>query len=151
MASRDVSAVEVGQGYRELEQRVHRIGDQAMTEAGFGVGRCKVLMRLSDRGPMNQATLAGLLNFAPRSVTDIVDVLERDGLASRAEDQHDRRARVVSLTPAGSDALEMAQIVRRKAMEEVFGSLTATERARLAALLSTIRANLLDGDNLCDH
>ena len=151
MASRDVSAVEVGQAYLELHQRVHRIVDQAMTAAGLSLARAKVLMRLSDRGPMNQATLAGLLNFAPRSVTDIVDVLERDGLASRAEDQHDRRARVVSLTPAGSDALEMAQIVRRKAMEEVFGSLTATERARLAALLSTIRANLMDGDNLCDH
>ena len=143
MASRDVSAVEVGQAYLELHQRVHRIVDQAMTAAGLSLARAKVLMRLSDRGPMNQATLAGLLGFAPRSVTDIVDVLERDGLVSRAEDQHDRRARVVSLTPAGSDALEMAQIVRRKAMEEIFGSLTATERARLAALLSTIRANLL--------
>jgi DNA-binding MarR family transcriptional regulator len=39
---------------------------------------------------MNQATLAGVLGFAPGSVTDTVDALERDGLVRRTEDPHDR-------------------------------------------------------------
>jgi DNA-binding MarR family transcriptional regulator len=151
MVSEDVSAAEVGQTYLELHHRVHRIVDHAMTAVGLSLARAKVLMRLCEHGPMNQAALAGLLNFAPRSVTDIVDALERDGLVSRAEDQHDRRARVVSLTPAGCEALEAAQIVRCKAMEQIFGSLTATERASLATLLTTIRTTLESGDNNCDH
>ena len=79
-------------------------------------------MRLSERGPMNQATLAGLLGFAPRSVTDTVDALERDGMVTRTEDKHDRRARIVALTPAGHDAFAAAQVTRRKAMDEIFGS-----------------------------
>jgi DNA-binding MarR family transcriptional regulator len=129
---------------------VHRIVDQAMSAAGLSLARCKVLMKLREGGSMNQARLAGLLNFAPRSVTDIVDALERDGLVSRAEDEHDRRARVVSLTPAGSEAYEAAQVVRLKAMEEIFGSLTAAQRSALVALLTTIRTNLKAGENTCD-
>jgi DNA-binding MarR family transcriptional regulator len=151
MAPSDTSALEVGQAYFELHHQVHRIVDQAMGAAGLSLARAKVLMRLSERGPMNQATLAGLLGHAPRSVTDTVDVLERDGLVTRTDDERDRRARIVTLTAAGRAAHETAQVVRLKAMDEIFGSLTAGERATLRALLTTIRTNLGSGDNPCDQ
>jgi DNA-binding MarR family transcriptional regulator len=146
MASRDVSAVEAGQAYLELHHQLHRIVDQAMSGSGLSLARAKVLMRLSDHGPMNQATLAGLLGFAPRSVTDTVDALERDGLVSRAEDENDRRARIVALTPAGRAALETAQAVRLKSMDQIFGTLSPAERSTLVGLLTTIRTNLPSGD-----
>ena len=148
MPARDVSTAEVGQAYLELHHQLHRIVDQTMTAAGLSFSRVKVMMRLDKHGPMNQSTLAGLLGFAPRSVTEIVDALERDGLVARTDDENDRRARIVALTPAGAQAFEAAQIVRGKAMDEVFGSLTATERATLAGLLTTIRTNLSSGEQL---
>ncbi len=89
------------------------------------------------------------LKVALRSVTETVDALERDGLVSRHEDENDRRARIVALTPAGIDAFETAQVVRRKTMDENFGSLTARERATLADLLTTVRSNLPAGENPC--
>jgi DNA-binding MarR family transcriptional regulator len=147
VTSRNVSALEVGQAYLELHHQLHRIVDQAMSSAGLSLARAKVLMRLTEGGPMNQATLAGLLGYAPRSVTDTVDALERDGLVTRIDDEHDRRARIVSLTAAGRAAFETAQIVRLKAMDEIFGSLSASDRDTLAALLSTIRTSLASGDN----
>jgi DNA-binding MarR family transcriptional regulator len=150
VASREVSAVEVGQTYLELHHQLHRIVDQAMTCAGLSLARAKVLMRLSEAGPMNQATLAGLLGFAPRSVTETVDALEREGLVKRTEDEHDRRARIVTITPSGCHSLAASQVVRCKAMDQIFGVLTATERARFAALLTTIRTSLVSGDN-CDQ
>ena len=149
MASRDVSALEVGQTYLELHHQLHRIVDQTMTCAGLSLARAKVLMRLDERGAMNQATLAGLLGFAPRSVTDTVDALERDGLVTRVEDQHDRRARIVTLTPAGTEALQASRAVRLKTMDEIFGVLSPAERATLVALLTTIRTNLTSGDINC--
>jgi DNA-binding MarR family transcriptional regulator len=149
VAVHDVSALEVGQAYFELHHRLHRLVDQTMSSAGLSLARAKVLMRLCEGGPMNQATLAGLLGFVPRSVTEIVDALERDGMVTRGRDKADRRARIVALTPAGQDAHAAAQITRRKAMDEIFGSLSARERATLAALLSTIRANLRPGDGSC--
>jgi len=130
---------------------MYRLVDQTMESAGLSLARSKVLMRLIERGPMNQATLAGLLGFAPRSVTDTVDALERDGMVTRTEDNADRRARIVALTPAGSDALAAAQVTRGKAMDDIFGSLSARERATLAAMLTTIRTNLPSGDSSSGH
>jgi DNA-binding MarR family transcriptional regulator len=143
--SETVSPVDAGQSYMELHHLLHRMVDQAMCSAGLSLARAKVLMRLDSHGPMNQATLAGLLGFAPRSVTETVDVLERDGLVTRTPDPHDRRARIVSLTASGQEALEAAMTVRSNTMDQIFGVLTPTERAQLVALLTTIRTNVSQG------
>jgi DNA-binding MarR family transcriptional regulator len=147
--SEAVSSVDAGQSYMELHHQLHRIVDQAMCAAGLSLARAKVLMRLDAHGPMNQATLAGLLGFAPRSVTETVDVLERDALVTRTEDPHDRRARIVALTPSGREAVETSMAVRRKTMDEIFGVLSPAERAQLVSLLTTIRTNLTQGDTDC--
>ncbi len=147
----DVSALDVGQALFELHHQLHRLVDQTMTAAGLSLARAKVMMRLCEGGPMNQATLAGLLGFAPRSVTDTVDALERDGLVTRTDDANDRRARIVALTPAGRDAYAAAQVVRQKVMNEIFGTLGAGERATLVGLLATIRTNLPSGDITCGN
>jgi DNA-binding MarR family transcriptional regulator len=147
--SKSVSSVDAGQSYMELHQQLHRIFEQAMSAAGLTLGKAKVLMRLNTHGPMNQATLAGLLGFAPRSVTEAVDGLERDGLVTRTEDPNDRRARIITLTEAGRDACEAAMSVRSKAMNETFGVLSPAERAQLVSLLTTIRTNLVQGESDC--
>jgi DNA-binding MarR family transcriptional regulator len=151
MATRQVSVLDVGQSYFELHHQLHRLVDQTMSSAGLSLARCKVLIRLSDCGPMNQATLAGLLGFAPRSVTDTIDALERDGLVERTEDKADRRARIVALTAAGEDALAVARTARAEAMERIFGGLSAHERATFAALLTKISNNLPSGDRCCGN
>ncbi len=140
-----VSSVEVGQAFFELYHRLHRMVDCEMSSAGVSLARAKVLMRLGAHGAMNQATLAGLLGFAPRSVTETVDGLERDGLVTRTEDPNDRRARIVDLTAPGRDALEVALTARTKAMDQIFGGLTPAERSQLVSLLTTVRTNLLQG------
>ena len=149
--SKEVSSVDAGQSYLELHHQLHRIVDHEMSSAGLSLARAKVLMRLDTHGPMNQATLAGLLGFAPRSVTETVDGLERDALVTRTEDPHDRRARIVTLTAAGQDALQAAMTVRDKAMDEIFGILDPAQRSQLVALLSTVRTNLAQaqGDTGC--
>jgi DNA-binding MarR family transcriptional regulator len=149
--SGSVSSVAAGQIYLELHHQLHRIVDQAMSSAGLSLARAKVLIRLDSHGPMNQATLAGLLGFAPRSVTETVDGLERDGLVTRTEDPHDRRARIVALTVSGQEALTAAMTVRNKSMDEIFGVLSPVERAQLVSLLTTIRSHLTQGETDHDH
>lgn len=142
----EISPAETGHAYLELHHLLHRLVDQRMTSAGLSLARAKVLARLDEHGPMNQATLAGLLGFAPRSVTDTVDALERDGLVTRAEDEHDRRARIIALTASGRATFHAAQAVHLQVMDEIFGSLTPADRARLAKVLTTIRSNLTSGE-----
>ena len=149
MASRDVSPQDVGQAYFGLHHQLRRTVDQTMASAGLTLAKAKVLMHLGEGGPMNQATLAGLLGFAPRSVTDTVDALERDGLVTRKDCPNDRRARIVALTRAGHDARHSAEVVRNKAMEELFGSLSAADRATLVTLLTKVRSDLPSGEDSC--
>jgi DNA-binding MarR family transcriptional regulator len=146
-----ISSVDAGQTFMELYHQLHRIIDRTMSGAGLSLARAKVLTRLDSHGSMNQATLAGLLGFAPRSVTETIDGLERDGLVTRTEDPQDRRARIVALTASGRQALELAMTVRSKAMDEIFGVLSPAERAQLVSLLSTIRTNLVQGETNCDQ
>jgi DNA-binding MarR family transcriptional regulator len=70
---------------------------------------------------------------------------------TRTEDPNDRRARIVQLTDAGRDALDVATTVRSKTMGEIFGVLTPAQRAQLVSLLDTIRTNLVQGEIDCGN
>ncbi len=133
------SPVEIGQLYFELHHRIHRLVDEAMNESGLSLSRAKVLGVLAECGPVKQAAVAAVLGFAPRSVTDTLDALEREGLATRGPDPTDRRAWLVEITPAGRSALERALTVKRAVMETIFGGLDENERQQLAASFSCIR------------
>jgi DNA-binding MarR family transcriptional regulator len=132
------SAYDVGQVYLDVHVRLRRTVDAVMTATGISLSRSKVLKELAEHGPMNQAKLAGRLGFAPRSVTDAVEALERDGLALRADDPADRRARIVAITPAGADALDRALAAKYEAFDQIFGSLEPAERTQFIALLQTL-------------
>ena len=136
------SPVQLGQLYFELHHRIHRLVDETMSEAGLSLSRTKVLGVLAERGPLKQAAVATCLGFAPRSVTETLDALEREGLATRGPDPTDRRAWLVEITPAGAIAYDRAVVVKRTAMDTIFGGLDDAERDRLAALLVDIRTRL---------
>ncbi|MCW2541478.1 MAG: MarR family transcriptional regulator [Frankiales bacterium] len=138
----ELSGFEVGQAYLQLYRRLHRLVDEAMSATGISLSRSKVLTALAEHGPMNQSTLAGRLGFAPRSVTDTVDSLQRDGFAGRTPDPADRRAWIVGITPAGSIAQQNAQATKHKIFEQIFGALDGPARATLVALLSTVERSL---------
>ncbi len=133
---------DLGQAFFELHHRMHRLVDEAMNAAGLSLSRAKVLNVLAEQGPVKQATVACALGFAPRSVTDTLDALEREGLAARGPDPHDRRAWLVTITPAGTVALARAVAVKRTAMDTIFAGLDDTERHHLAALLVGLRTRL---------
>jgi DNA-binding MarR family transcriptional regulator len=149
MAVDEVSASDVGQHYLELHHRLRRTVDEAMAATGVSMSRAKVLNELAVHGSMNQSALAARLGFAPRSITDTVDALERDHLAARSSDPKDRRAWIVEITPAGSLALERAMAAKHKAMDQIFGALDAPARAEFVALLSSIGASLTSPPGGC--
>jgi DNA-binding MarR family transcriptional regulator len=137
-----VSPFEVGHAYLALHKKLHRLVDDAMTDCGLSLSRSKVLMELADAGPMNQSALAARLGFAPRSVTDTVDSLTRDGLAERASDPADRRAWLVAITPAGTDALKVAMAAKKQIFDQIFGTLDGPARAKLVSLFARIDRGL---------
>ena len=58
-----------------------------------------------DPGGTRLTELAARAGIGPSAMLQIVDDLERRGYLSRNADPSDRRAKLVSLTPAGADAM----------------------------------------------
>src|SRR5260370_22514650 len=112
-----------------------RAVNDAMRECGLSLARTKVLTRLAEQGPTRQSTLAADFGLAPHSITDIVDALERQGLAERRPDATDRRAKLVAITDAGEACLEGASAARERLLKQIFGALSQADRATWLRLL----------------
>jgi DNA-binding MarR family transcriptional regulator len=119
-------------------KRIRRLVDARLGAHGLTMTRSKVIGVLGFHGPTHQSTLATMFGLAPRTVTEIVDGLERDQLVQRSTDPADRRARFVALTPAGQELLAKTLSFREELMADVFGSLDQSELDLLAGILRQI-------------
>ncbi len=82
--------------------------------------------------------LAAHLRVAPRSVTDVVDSLEKRGLLARHADPDDRRATVLGLTASGRRLLDETGAARRGDADAYFARLSSRDRAVLGRLLGRL-------------
>lgn len=135
-------AVRVGLRYLSLAHRVRRLVDDKMVAGGLSLARVKILRILDETGPQRQVSLAETLGQAPRSVTQAVEALERDGLVVRTADPEDQRAKLVALTPAGADSLAAGVTAGDQALVEIFGALGPTRLARLGKLVDALEEEL---------
>jgi DNA-binding MarR family transcriptional regulator len=133
-----ITPEQVGERYLAVHHRMLRAVNDEMSGCGLSLARTKVLMRLSARGALRQSALAAELGLAPHSITDIVDALERAGLAERQPDPTDRRAKLVAITSAGQACLGVANATRDRLLTQIFGALSQEERATLLRLLDTL-------------
>jgi DNA-binding MarR family transcriptional regulator len=102
-------------------------------DLGRGSGRVKSLMWLTE-GPLSLSGLAEAVGVDAPYATLIVDGLEERGLVERHPDPDDRRRKLVSLTPAGKEAV--ARVLRiQEQPPAVFGNLSAAELDTLEGLL----------------
>ena len=130
-----IAPEQVGERYLAVHRRMLRAVNGQMSECGLSMARTKVLMRLRERGPTRQSVLAADLGLSPHSITDIVDGLERLGMAERRPDPTDRRAKLVAITDAGLAGLDVANATRQRLLTHIFGALSEEDRATLLRLL----------------
>jgi DNA-binding MarR family transcriptional regulator len=97
-----------------------------------------VLLRLRELGPVRQCVLAADFGLSPHSITDIVDGLERLGMAERRPDPTDRRAKLVAITDAGQAGLDVANATRQRLLTDIFGALSEADLAALLRLLGSL-------------
>jgi DNA-binding MarR family transcriptional regulator len=82
-------------------------------DLGRGSGRVRALLQLQ-QGPLSLSGLAEALGVDAPYATLIVDKLEERGLARRQPDPGDRRRKLVTLTPAGDDAVARVAHLQRR-------------------------------------
>jgi len=130
-----ITAEQVGERYLAVHHRMFRAVSDQMSGCGLSMARTKMLKSLREQGPVRQGSLAAEFGLSPHSVTDLVDGLERHGLAERRPDPTDRRAKLVAITEAGEASLDVANAIRERAFTEIFGALSDEDRATLLRLL----------------
>jgi DNA-binding MarR family transcriptional regulator len=132
-----ITPEQLGERYIAVHQRMRRAANDEMSGCGLSMARTKVLLRLREE-PTRQNVLAAEFGLAPHSITDIVDALERQGLAERRPDPTDRRAKLVAITDAGQACLGVASAARERLMGQIFGVLSQEDRAALLRLLDIL-------------
>jgi DNA-binding MarR family transcriptional regulator len=130
-----VTAEQLGERYLTVHHRMFRAVNDEMTGCGLSMARTKVLTRLHEQGPTRQSVLAAEFGLSPHSITDIIDGLERSGMAERRPDPTDRRAKLVAITDAGEVGLNVARATRDRLIKQIFGTLSEADRETLLRLL----------------
>jgi DNA-binding MarR family transcriptional regulator len=131
----DTAALEAAAAVRAANQAVERIRARGADHRGLSAGALDILIRLSAAtGGVSIGDLAQSAGVSSRNVTGLVDTLERDGLARRAPDPHDRRSVLASITPAGQAWMDAFRSPTQAAMSAIFQGFTAAELAQLRHL-----------------
>ncbi|MFD8692457.1 MarR family winged helix-turn-helix transcriptional regulator [Streptomyces sp. NPDC059651] len=108
--------------------------------------QANLLVQMNEMGgPRRMAVLAQAHGVAPRTVTSLVDGLEKRGLAARTPDPADRRVILVSLTEKGEALMQQIDETSAQLADETFAQLPAEDRVALAKLLGKIRTQNTEG------
>ncbi len=133
-----ITPEQMGERYLAFHHRMFRAVNDEMNACGMSMARTKVLARLHEQGPTRQNVLAAEFGLSPHSITDIVDTLERTGMAERRPDPTDRRAKLVAITEAGVAGLEVANATKQRLLKHIFGGLSEADRETFLRLLGTL-------------
>lgn len=115
----------------DWESTVHR--PRGWSWSGF-----RVLFVLWLAGPGEAKRIAELSGMSRAAVSALVNTLERDGLATRRQADHDRRAVTVELTKAGHDALTSAYEAHNLREQAWASALAPAEQETLLDLLEKL-------------
>ncbi|MDX3928652.1 MAG: MarR family transcriptional regulator [Shinella sp.] len=129
------TTIEISQGMFKLYHQVSRLVNECMMDEGVSLARSKFLLLLEVQGPQRSTDIACALGFAPRTVTEAIDGLERDKLVIREPDPKDRRAKIVSITEMGRAVINAAQQPQHKTIDAIFSALDEKQQNQLVEII----------------
>jgi DNA-binding MarR family transcriptional regulator len=121
------------------------IRSRLRTSFGITLPRFDLMAQL-ERHPegLRMGELSKRMMVTGGNVTGIAAQLEREELVARVPDPQDGRAFVVKLTPAGRAAFAGMAAVHEGWIAELFEDIPAAEKAKMIALLDTMKQQLND-------
>jgi DNA-binding MarR family transcriptional regulator len=112
----------------------------AQVDETITISRFRTLVILSNRGPMNLATLAGLLGVQPSATGRMVDRLVGAGLIDRLPHPTSRRALLAVLTTRGGEVVRHVTSHRRAEIAGIVEKMPPPERRGLVRALTAFTA-----------
>jgi DNA-binding MarR family transcriptional regulator len=108
----------------------------ALIDENISIPQFRTLVILSNRGPVNLATLAGLLDVQPSTTGRMVDRLVSVGLIDRRPHPNSRRELMAQLTPHGREVVRRATAHRRDEIARIVEMMPPRERRGLVRALT---------------
>ena len=127
-------AIVLARCYRAVSQ----IGERSIQETGLCLTDFAALEALLHKGPLTITEIQDKVLLASGSMTAAVDRLEKKGFVVRKSSAHDRRARLVELTPEGRRNAATAFARHASRLEQAMAVLDPAERRQLHALLKKL-------------
>jgi DNA-binding MarR family transcriptional regulator len=112
----------------------------ALVDETITIPQFRTLVLLSNEGPVNLTTLAGLLDVQPSTTGRMVDRLVGAGLIDRRPHPTSRRELVAELTVRGRRVVQTVTANRREELAGVVAKMPARERRGLVRALVAFTA-----------
>lgn len=106
--------------------------------SGISMPQFFLLMHLHRHEQCGISDLSEQMDVTTAAVSQLVDKLVQSGLLERIEDPNDRRAKQVSLAPAGKEFVEKAIAERTRWVDELANALSDDDKVRIAAALELL-------------
>jgi DNA-binding MarR family transcriptional regulator len=149
-AAPEPDTVQLMEQFRAIAHASHNRTNARMSAAGLSLARFRVLQALASGGRLRMNELSATLGVVPRTVTTIIDALEKDRMVARLPDPADRRATLLEITQDGLSQLRRLRALHDSAAAELFEVLTPAEQQQLASLLRRLQAGA-DADSAAGH
>lgn len=135
---------DLGALFTRLARRLVDAERPLLAARGLSMWAYVVLSHLAREPAGTQLALARAIGYDKTRLIGLLDALERDGAVARTPDPADRRARIVTLTPAGRALHAAAQADVRAMEDELLGDLSPSARRRLLTTLTQLENDLAD-------
>lgn len=127
-----------GYAIRRLHQIAVGIVHQEAQDLGVTPVQYAILQSVHNHPGADQRTLASLVALDTSTTAGVVDRLEARGLLLRSASPHDRRVRLLTLTPPGEQLLSEVIPRMQRAQELILAPLTPSQRKDFLQLLNKL-------------
>jgi DNA-binding MarR family transcriptional regulator len=129
---------DLGALFARITRRLIDAERPLLAELGLSMWGYIALSHLAHAPAETQLALAQAISYDKTRLIGLLDELEADGLITRTPDPADRRARIISLTDAGTKRHGAARRAIRKMEDDVLTGVSAGERTRLRRTLTRL-------------
>jgi DNA-binding MarR family transcriptional regulator len=123
-----------GNGREEIAEALEQasiLTTRHITNEALSLTSALALSRLNEQGPIRLTTLAAAEGISQPSMTQLIQRLERQGLATRINDPEDGRVTLVNITNAGRALMDDRRRDRRDRLAELLNALSPEDEAAL--------------------
>lgn len=118
----------------------------SVEELGLTPSQLHTVRWIGTDGPLTMGEIARRLGITDKTITGVVDRLERAGLARRVRDEQDRRVVRVALTEGGEKTFRTIRDCALRNTAGLLSLLSAEERAGLLRVIERIAQAFASGE-----